>query len=226
MAEEQKKPGVRGKDRKPRRTEGYQKSSPKNLVKARENSPIMQAQKVEMPEGYNAKVTAFMMEIMPKEPLDTQDVAEMERRFLNYVQKCSEWDMKVGNQAAYMAIGITKEQAWEWENVVKGNPARSDFIKKVRQFCGVFREGLMQDGKVNPVTGIFWQKNYDGMKDQQEVVLTPNTSPLGEQKDAEALKQKYLENTYGVAELPEGAALELPESAEGQKEPVEEITTG
>ena len=179
-----------------------------------------------MPEGYNAKVTAFMMEIMPKEPLDLQDVPEMERRFLNYVQKCSEWDMKVGNQAAYMAIGITKEQAWEWENVTKGNPARTDFIKKVRQFCGVFREGLMQDGKVNPVTGIFWQKNYDGMKDQQEVVLTPNTSPLGEQKDAEALKQKYLENTYGVAELPEGAALELPESAEGQKEPVEEITTG
>ena len=100
MAEEQKKPGVRGKDRKPRRTEGYQKSSPKNLVKARENSPIMQAQKAEMPEGYNAKVTAFMMEIMPKEPLDLQDVPEMERRFLNYVQKCSEWDMKVGNQAA------------------------------------------------------------------------------------------------------------------------------
>lgn len=66
----------------------------------------------------------------------------------------------------------------------------------------------------------------DGMKDQQEVVLTPNTSPLGEQKDAEALKQKYLENTYGVAELPEGETLELPESAEGQKEPVEEITTG
>ena len=43
MAEEQKR--VRGKDRKPRRTEGYQKSSPKNLVKARENSPIMQSQK-------------------------------------------------------------------------------------------------------------------------------------------------------------------------------------
>lgn len=87
----------------------------------------------------------------------------------------------------------------------------------------MYREGLMEDGKVNPVTGIFWQKNYDGMKDQQEVVLTPNTSPLGEQKDAEALKQKYLENTYGVTEgLPDGEALELPESAEGQAaEPAE-----
>lgn len=174
----------------------------------------MQAQKVEMPEGYNAKVTAFMMEIMPKEPLDLQDVPEMERRFLNYVQKCSEWDMKVGNQAAYMAIGITKEQAWEWENVTKGNPARADFIKKVRQFCGVFREGLMQDGKVNPVTGIFWQKNYDGMKDQTEMVLTPN-NPLGEQKDMKALEQKYLESAYDGSEVAEGTFTEIAESPEG-----------
>lgn len=180
----------------------------------------MQAQKVEMPEGYNAKVTAFMMEIMPKEPLDLQDVPEMERRFLNYVQKCSEWDMKVGNQAAYMAIGITKEQAWEWENVTKGNPARTYFIKKVRQFCGVFREGLMQDGKVNPVTGIFWQKNYDGMKDQTEMVLTPN-NPLGEQKDMKALEQKYLESAYDGSEVAEGTFTEIaesPEGAEGQKD--------
>lgn len=221
MAEEKKMGRPKGsRDRKPRRTEGYQESSPKNLVKARENSPITQAQKAEMPEGYNAKVTAFMMEIMPKEPLDTQDVAEMERRFMNYVQKCSEWDMKVGNQAAYMAIGITKEQAWEWENVVKRNPARSDFVKKVRQFCGVFREGLMQDGKVNPVTGIFWQKNYDGMKDQTEMVLTPN-NPLGEQKDMKALEQKYLESAYDGSEVAEGTFTEIaesPEGAEGQKD--------
>lgn len=222
MAEEQKKMGrpKGSRDKKPRRTEGYQESNAKSLVEARKHSPITQAQKAIMPEGYNAKVTAFMMEIMPKEPLDLQDVAEMERRFLNYVQKCSEWDMKVGNQAAYMAIGITKEQAWEWENVVKGNPARSDFVKKVRQFCGVFREGLMQDGKVNPVTGIFWQKNYDGMKDQTEMVLTPN-NPLGDMKDTKALEQKYLESAYNGLEVTEGTFTEIvesPEGAEGQKE--------
>lgn len=41
---------------------------------------------------------------------------------------------------------------------------------------------------------------------------------MKEQKDAEALKQKYLENTYGVmGELPEGTErpLQLPESTEG-----------
>ena len=159
-----------------------------------------------------------MQEILPTEPLDYDDVEEMERRFQRYLQKCAEWDMKIGNQAAYAAIGINKDVVYEWTNRQLGNPRRTEFIKKVQQFCAMYREGLMEDGKVNPVTGIFWQKNYDGMKDQQEVVLTPNTSPLGEQKDAEALKQKYLDATYGVAELPEGETLGLPESTEGQKE--------
>jgi hypothetical protein len=146
-----------------------------------------------------------MQLIIPTEPLDYNDVAEMERRFNRYLQLCAEWDMKIGNQAAYTAIGIDKGTAWDWENRSQGNPARSDFIKKVRQICAVYREGLMEDGKVNPVTGIFWQKNYDGMKDQQEVVLTPNQNPLGDQPNMEALKQKYLDN----------ASAFLPESAEG-----------
>ena len=159
-----------------------------------------------------------MQAILPTEPLDRDDVEEMERRFAFYLEMCAQWDMKVGNMAAYAAIGIDKDDAYEWTNRNMGNPTRTRFIKKVQKVCAMYREGLMEDGKVNPVTGIFWQKNYDGMKDQQEVVLTPNTSPLGEQKDAEALKQKYLDATYGVAELPEGETLELPESAEGQKE--------
>jgi hypothetical protein len=160
-----------------------------------------------------------MMAILPTEPLDPNDVPEMERRFNRYLQLCAEWDMKIGNQAAYAAIGINKDNVYDWTVRREANPARADFLKRVQKVCAMYREGLMEDGKVNPVTGIFWQKNYDGMKDQQEVVLTPNTNPLGEQKDAEALQQKYLENTYGITELPEGAEspAALPEIAEGQK---------
>ena len=58
----------------------------------------------------------------------------------------------------------------------------------------------MQDGKVNPVTGIFWQKNYDGMRDQTETVLTAHT-PLGEEvtgSDAERLAETYLSNAKGA----------------------------
>ena len=56
----------------------------------------------------------------------------------------------------------------------------------------------MEDGQINNITGIFWQKNYDGMKDQQDIVVTPNTSPLGDTESAERLAEKYLEQTKGI----------------------------
>lgn len=202
------------------RTPGAKDKAPRQSKPTGEARGIAAEQNPELPEGYNTRRIQFMMAIMPSEPLDYNDVAEMERRFNRYLQLCAEWDMKVGNQAAYAAIGIDKGLVWDWLNRREANPRRTDFLKKVQTICAMYREGLMEDGKVNPVTGIFWQKNYDGMKDQQEVVLTPNANPLGEQADAEALKQKYLENTYGIAgELPESAeSIELP--AEGQKEKI------
>lgn len=59
----------------------------------------------------------------------------------------------------------------------------------------------MQNGKINPVSGIFLMKNSFGYKDQQEVVVTPS-SPLGEQTDPEELRNRYIDS------LPE----ELPPS--------------
>ena len=197
---EQKKPRGRPKgstDTKPRDTT----ACVNNLVKARENSPIR-----------------FMQMILPSDPLDCNDVAEMERRFARYLELCAEWGMKVGNMAAYAAIGIDKDTAYEWTSRRTSNPARYGFIKKVQQVCALYREGLMEDGKVNPVTGIFWQKNYDGLKDQQEVVLTPN-NPLGEAQNAEQLKQKYLESA-DIVELPESAERDdFSKTAEGAESP-------
>lgn len=81
----------------------------------------------------------------------------------------------------------------------------------------------MQDGKVNPVTGIFWQKNYDGLKDQQEVVVTPN-NPLGEMGDTERIKQKYLDASYNVLpEVAESAESTLPEPGTVEVEAVETV---
>lgn len=171
-------------------------------------------------EGYNTKYIQFMLEVMPTEPLDTNDVAEMERRFVHYLDVCAKYDMKVGNLGAYTAIGITKDQARHFEENVKSNPARSDLIKKVRQFCAMYREGLMGDGKVNPVTGIFWQKNYDGFRDQTEMVVSQG--PQNEYKSAEQLSQKYLESS-DIGELPvvaeaEGVIEDDPAEQKEQKD--------
>ncbi len=70
----------------------------------------------------------------------------------------------------------------------------------------------MQDGKINPVTGIFWQKNYDGLKDQQEQVIIP-ANPLGDSTDAETLRRRYLEQKE-IQMIPEQVQEEIPEVAE------------
>lgn len=54
----------------------------------------------------------------------------------------------------------------------------------------------MQNGKINPVSGIFLMKNNMGYQDKQEYVLTPNNQ-LGEATSAEDLQKKYLEDTAG-----------------------------
>jgi hypothetical protein len=54
-------------------------------------------------------------------------------------------------------------------------------------------EDFMQNGKINPVSGIFLMKNNMGYTDQQEVVLTPN-NPLGEKTSERQLRDKYNEN--------------------------------
>ena len=57
----------------------------------------------------------------------------------------------------------------------------------------------MQDGKINPVVGIFWQKNYDGLRDQTELAIAP-TNPLGDGKSAEELAKKNSDDAYIDAE--------------------------
>ena len=76
----------------------------------------------------------------------------------------------------------------------------------------------MQNGKINPVSGIFLMKNNFGYKDQSEVVLTPN-NPLGEATDRSTLEQKYLDALpSGDAEGAEGAEVDLSEAQKAAEE--------
>ena len=190
------------------RPKGAKDKQPRKMKPTGEARGITKDNNPKLPDGYNTRNIEFMMAIMPEEELDPNDVEEMKRRFLRYLKLCAEYDHKVGNLAAYSAIGITKGQAYDWERS-KVNPERASFIKKVRQICGTYRETLMADGKVNPVTGIFWQKNYDEFRDMTEVVVTPN-NPLGEEPNLKLIEERYKDNAKAF--LPETA--ESAESAE------------
>ena len=91
------------------------------------------------------------------------------------------------------ACGVCRETLHEWQNNRKTNPERSDIIKKAKETMAEIDAILVAEGRIPQVVYIFRAKNYYGMRDQQEVVLTPN-DPLGDEASEKALKQKYLED--------------------------------
>lgn len=91
-----------------------------------------------------------------------------------------------------LALGAVRTTVWLWEQGEKGK-IRMDMIKKAKEILAALDAELVSSGKIPQITYIFRSKNFFGMKDQQEVVLTPN-NPLGDMKDTEELKQKYLDS--------------------------------
>lgn len=139
---------------------------------------------------YNLKLIRFMREIAYNgEPYDTHDLNKINELFEGYLKKCEEWDMKLGTQAIALALGVKYSTFKGWQNdpeEVRRDPARARVVGEMCQFVAMYRESLMQDSKINPVVGIFWQKNYDGLKDQQETVVKAE-----EHVDTARLKDKY-----------------------------------
>ena len=116
------------------RTPGAKDTKPRQKAaagsKPSDKSPIIQDANPDLEVGYNTRRIMFMQAILPTEPLDHNDVAEMERRFNRYLQLCADWDMKIGNQAAYAAIGINKDLVYEWTVRRQTNPARTELDRK------------------------------------------------------------------------------------------------
>lgn len=91
-----------------------------------------------------------------------------------------------------LALGYDRKTLWSWETGGEGSTTtRRNLIKKAKEFLASFDAKLAQENKINPTTYIFRAKNYFGLRDTQEYVLTPN-NPLGDTKDPSDI-QKRLE---------------------------------
>lgn len=51
----------------------------------------------------------------------------------------------------------------------------ADVVKKAKEFIATMEAELARDGEINSTVYIFRAKNYFGLSDKQEVVVTPNT---------------------------------------------------
>lgn len=88
-----------------------------------------------------------------------------------------------------LALGAVRSTVWEWENGNGCSSARSNMIKKAKQILSNIDAELVLGRKIPETTYIFRSKNFYGMKDVQDLVLTPN-QPLGDSPDQKQLEER------------------------------------
>ena len=120
-----------------------------------------------------------------------RDDDELQERIAYFFKECFERGEIPTWEKLCLAIGYSRSTVWDWLNgIINVSSRRLDIIKKAKEFLASFDAEMATEGKINPVTYIFRAKNYFGMADKQEMVLTPN-NPLGDNTDPDELQRRY-----------------------------------
>ena len=169
----------------------------KKKGKPRGGNNILTDSALNVEPGDNAKYirNAMMLGALPK--LDLYDSDAVEERINEFFRIQFENDLKPTVSGMGMALGLSRQRLWEIKTGnLKGGTTKWDLptstlesIKKGYNYMEILWENYMQNGKINPVSGIFLGKNNFGYQDKQEMVLTPNTNSEPEY-DVEAIKKR------------------------------------
>lgn len=145
--------------------------------------------------GDNTKFLSHALTIMRWPLIDITDPEEVRTRISDYFQLCVKDDMKPSVKGLENALRVQRSTIWEWKQGHYRAGTHQAIICEAYDVMEALWQDYMQNGKINPVSGIFLAKNLFGgqYSDKQEVVLTPN-QPTG--IDAATIEAKY-------AELPE-----------------------
>lgn len=94
---------------------------------------------------------------------------EFVTRFNDYFNFCIEQEVKPTVESFALAFGITTQTVRAWESGEYGDFKR-ELVRRGKTIMQAFLTNAVMEGKVNPVTYIFYSKNYYGMVDKVEHV--------------------------------------------------------
>lgn len=169
------------------------------ITKSRPRPDRKEALSLHTEPGDNRQYLMHSLKMWDWPSVDMKQPAQVEERIVDYFQLCADDDMKPSVAGLALAFGVSRNTLWRWSkgiDCITFPGGSCDLIKKAYQILNVQMENYMQNGKINPVAGIFLMKNNMGYTDKQELVLTPNQQ-LGDQVSPEELQKKYLTDTAG-----------------------------
>ena len=142
---------------------------------------------IQVEPGDNTKYLQHSMEIYNLPKIDSYNLKEVEDRTEEYFSICLKNDMKPSVAGYALALGMDRTNLFLILNgKTKRAPSILDSIKRAISFINAGMEDYMQNGKINPASGIFLMKNNMGYRDETEVVLSPGA----EKKSIEELTEE------------------------------------
>ena len=150
-------------------------------------------------KGDNTKYVMLGMELFNLPAIDLKDPEQVWDRLNEFFQIHAKADMKPTVSGMGMALGLDRRRLWEIKTGNYGTQkaladlptSTKDSIKRAYEYMEILWENYMQNGKINPVSGIFLGKNNFGYQDKTEYVVTPNVHNDSDY-DAEDIRKRYL----------------------------------
>ena len=126
-------------------------------------------------------------------PVDTNSPEQVDKRITDYFRYCIENDIRPSAEGMALSLNTNRTTLWRWREGSESNKPEGvrNAIKKGYSLLNYLLTQLMQDGHINPVSGIFLLKNNYQYFDKSEVIVTPN-SPL-DIADPETTRRKYVQ---------------------------------
>lgn len=130
--------------------------------------------------GENAKMINYTIALSSLPKIDYNDISQVKNRIHDFYTVSAEYDYKLTVAALALSFGINRITLFNWltgkTETVK-NKECLNAIKAVYDTINTQYELLMNNGKINPVSGIFLMKNNLGYKDTTDHVITANNEP-------------------------------------------------
>lgn len=168
-----------------------------------ENAPAMINEFGGYAEAIEAKHTDLLQSVLrhldytsvslPRKGRRFSSPEEMEMAIANWWERCLRTGMFPTKRGLALALGTTWSTIEKWAKGSQGE-AYAQILQQVFEMMAEADEQMVLNGAVNPVIYIFRGKNYHGLSDKQESVITHTD---GVKKTREELEAEYM------ASLPE-----------------------
>ena len=137
---------------------------------------MAQKDKPQKVAGENRRMLLNAMEGAKRPRVDVKDVQAIEQRATEYLEYCINNDVAPSVQGCANWLGISIYTLEKW---YAGNSATPEHQRAAARIYGILQDiwaQKMDNGTINPVSGIFISKAMFGYRDQQEIVIHDGNS--------------------------------------------------